>query len=240
MRSRSTLRFFSAAAAAALLVPCAAYAAFPGTPATPTIYQVTLKKVEICTGSDGVGSCNGAFVVGTSTKSFDIAAVGAGAAVGSYANLSTLPVGSTFTHVRVTVDSVITVRASGADGVGTCFTQAAGGGSASAASAATFAGGPAVTGTVYVPHVGSYTVAGATVTLTEADFQTSGSRGYIKRPNDSDVLITYSLTAPYTPVLNKQPQVTVKFNVTGAIGFKFTGVACDVFPEPPSVTITVQ
>ena len=238
MRSRSILRFFSAAAA--LLVPCAAYAAFPGTPATPTIYQVTLKKVEICTGSDGVGSCNGAFVVGTSTKSFDIAAVGAGAAVGSYANLSTLPVGSTFTHVRVTVDVAITVRASGTDSGVTCYTQAAGGGSAGAAASATVAGGPAVTGTIYVPHIGTYNTSGGASTLTEADFQTSGSRGYIKRPNDSDVLVTYALSAPYTAVLNKQPQVTVKFNVTGAVGFLFTGAACDVFPEPPSVTITVQ
>jgi hypothetical protein len=238
MRSRSTFRFLAVAALA--MAPVAAYAAFPGTSATPTIYQVTLKKVEICTGSDGAGSCEGSFVVGSSTKAFDIAAVGAGAAVGSYANLSALPIGSTFTHVRVTVDSAITVRASGADSGTTCYTQAAGGGSASAASAATFAGGPAVTGTVYVPHIGTYTTSAGASTLTEADFQTTGSRGYIKRPNDSDVLITYSLTAPYTPVLNKQPQVTVKFNVTGAVGFLFTGAACNAFPEPPSVSITVQ
>ena len=237
---RPDLKFRLAAAVLALLVPCAAYAAnFPGTSATPTIYQVTLKKVEISTGSDGVGSCEGSFLVGSSTKAFDIAAVGAGAAVGSYANLSTLPIGSTFTHVRVTVDSAISVRASGADGGVTCFTSAAGGGSVSAASTATFAGGPAATTTVYVPHIGAYTIGGGTTTLTEADFQTGGSRGYIKRPNDSDVLITYALTVPYAPVLNKQPQVTVKFNVTGAVGFLFTGV-CQAFPEPPSVLITVQ
>lgn len=228
-------------AAATVLVPCAAYAAnFPGAPATPTIYQVTLKKVEICTGSDGAGSCEGAFVVGSTTKAFDIAAVGAGAAVGSYANLSTLPIGTTFTHVRVTVDAAITVRASGTHFGTTCYTQASGGGSASAASSATFAGGPAVTGTVYVPHVGTYTIGGTPTTLTEADFQTSGSRGYIKRPNDTDVLVTYALTAPYTPVRNQQPRVTVKFNVTDAVGFLFSGLNCEAFPEPPSVLITVQ
>jgi hypothetical protein len=239
MRSRSTFRFFFAAALAT--APVAA-AAFPGTAVTPTIYQVTLKKVEICTGSDGVGSCEGSFVLGSSTRSFDIAAVGAGAAVGSYANLSTLPVGSTFTHIRVTVDAAITARASGTDGVGppTCYTQAAGGGSAGTAASATFAGGPPVTGTIYVPHIGTLNTSGGARTLTEADFQTTGARGYIKRPNDSDVVITYSLTAPYTSVLNKQPQVTVKFNVTGAVGILWTGAACDVFPEPPSVTITVQ
>ena len=104
---------------------------------------------------------------------------------------------------------------------------------------AVIAGGPPVTGTIYVPHIGTYTTSGGATTLTEADFQTSGSRGYIKRPNDSDVLITYALTVPYAPVLNKQPQVTVKFNVTGAVGFLFTGV-CQAFPEPPSVLITVQ
>lgn len=219
----------------------AAYAAnFPGTSITPTIYQVTLKKVELCTSSDGAGSCVGAFVIGSASRAFDIAGVNAGAQVGSYANLSNLPVGSTFTHVRATVDLAIVIRASGADGANpTCYSSASGGGSVSAASSATFAGGPAQNSTVYVPHIGTYGIGGGSSTLTEADFQTSGSRGYIKRPNDFDVLITYQLTAPFTPVRNQQPQVTVKFDVTGAVGVFFTGI-CEMFPEPPSVSITVR
>ncbi|MFN3657693.1 MAG: hypothetical protein ACK4UO_10605 [Pseudolabrys sp.] len=216
---------------------------FPGTPITPTIYEVTVKKVELCTGSDGVGSCAGALVLGSGNKSFDIAAVGAGAAVGSYANLANLPVGTTFTHVRVTVDAQIVVRASGTDtnngAPGPCSTGAGGGGSASAATTATFPAAAPVNATVFVPHVGNYSIGGGVTALAESDFQTTGARGYIKRPNDADVLITYSLTAPYTPALNQIPSVTVKFDVTGAVGVLFTG-ACEMFPEPPSVNITIQ
>ena len=178
-------------------------------------------------------------MIGSATRAFDIAA-NAGAQVGSYANLSNLPIGTTFTHVRATVDlGYRHPRVGGRWRQSDVLQQRGGGGSASAASSATFAGGPAQNSTVYVPHVGSYSIGGGTTALTEADFQTSGSRGYIKRPDDSDVLVTYQLSAPYTPTRNQQPQVTVKFDVTGAVGVLFTGI-CEMFPEPPSVSITVR
>jgi hypothetical protein len=241
MRTRLQVALLSSVFVALLPSVCA-YAAFPGTPATPTIYQVTVNLVELCTGSDGAGSCTAPVVLGSSTSQFDIASVGAGAVVGSYANVSNLPIGPTFTHIRVTIDPAIVISAIGTDtangGPAPCSTSASGGGSVNAASRATFPLAAPQRATVFVPAIGTYTLGGRPSPVTEADFQTPGSNYYIKRPTGS-VQITYNLTAPFKPVAGQQPKVTVKFNVTNAVGFMWSGV-CEVFPEPPSVTITIQ
>ena len=43
------------------------------------VYKVTMRKVELCTGSTGVSSCDNAVVIGTGDKEVDIASVDAGA-----------------------------------------------------------------------------------------------------------------------------------------------------------------
>lgn len=236
------LRFvFVATSALALPFAGTAYAAsFPGTPGNATQYEVTIKKVELCTSSDGQGSCGGAFTIASGNKSFDIASAAAGSQVGSYAQLTTLPF-ATYSYVRVTVDPAIVATGSGSDNGLTCYTNAAGGGSVSAASAAGLAT-PAQSTTLYVPHFGTYDAGGGNVTtLTAADFQSSGARGYIDRPADGNVVITYALTAPYTVVAAQRPLITVRFDVTSSLGFLRTGLnTCSVFPEPPSVSISVQ
>ena len=45
----------------------------------PSVYKVIMKKVELCTASTGVTSCEGAVVIGESEKTVDIASVDAGA-----------------------------------------------------------------------------------------------------------------------------------------------------------------
>jgi hypothetical protein len=69
-----------------------------------------MKKVELCTGSTGVTSCTGAVVLGDSTVTVDIAAVDAGATAASYGSTALLPLGETYTHLRVTVSRGFTVK----------------------------------------------------------------------------------------------------------------------------------
>ena len=75
-----------------------------------TVYKVTMTKVELCTGSTGVTSCTGAVVLGDSTLQVDIAAVNAGATAASYGSTALLPLGETYTHLRVTVSRGFTVK----------------------------------------------------------------------------------------------------------------------------------
>ena len=91
------------------------------------VYKVTMKKVELCTASTSVTSCENAIVIGETDKTVDIASTGAGSAAASYGDPALLPLGVTYTHMRVTIDRKFTIQADLAvDGVDdNCTTTAA-------------------------------------------------------------------------------------------------------------------
>ncbi len=62
-----------------------------------TEYIVTMEKVELCEDS----ACASSTTVGDSSKPVDIASVTAGADIGSYAATTGLPLGTTFSHLRM-------------------------------------------------------------------------------------------------------------------------------------------
>ena len=68
-----------------------------------SVYKVTMKKLEMCTASTGVTNCEGAVVIGTGEAVVDIAAADAGAVAGTYGDPALLPLGETYTHMRVTI-----------------------------------------------------------------------------------------------------------------------------------------
>jgi len=82
------------------------------------VFKVTMKKMELCTGYQGGdfhnitndSFCNNPVVVGTGDKVVDIASVNAGAAAASYGNSALLPLGETYTHLRVTIDKKFTIK----------------------------------------------------------------------------------------------------------------------------------
>ena len=86
------------------------------------VFKVTMKKMELCTGYQGGdfhnitnnSFCNDPVVIGTGDKTVDIASVEAGAAAASYGNAALLPLGETYTHLRVTIDKKFTVKTSAA------------------------------------------------------------------------------------------------------------------------------
>ena len=90
------------------------------------VYKVTMRKVELCTGYTVVdfddiltdAACHDAVVVGTGDKVVDIASVAAGAAAASYGKSALLPLGATYTHVRVTVDRNFKIRTETAIDIG--------------------------------------------------------------------------------------------------------------------------
>ena len=60
-----------------------------------TVYKVTMEKVELCTSSSGVDSCEGAVILAETDQTIDIASVDAGAAAASYGDGALLPLGET-------------------------------------------------------------------------------------------------------------------------------------------------
>ena len=90
------------------------------------IYKVTMRKVELCTGYTVVdfddiltdAACHDAVVVGSGDLEVDIASVAAGMAAAAYGQAALLPLGATYTHVRVTVDRNFKIRTEEAIDIG--------------------------------------------------------------------------------------------------------------------------
>ena len=102
------------------------------------LYKVTMRKVEMCEGYsvvdfDDVGTntaCKNPITIGSGDLVVDIASVSAGSAAASYGNPALLPLGTTYTHMRVTVDKKFVIRSEsaidtgGEDDTDNCITVA--------------------------------------------------------------------------------------------------------------------
>ena len=89
------------------------------------VYKVIMHKVELCTGhtagdfddtSTSTTQCQNAVVIGESTAGVevDIASVSAGAVAGSFGNPALLPLGETYTHMRVHINRKMNIRTAAA------------------------------------------------------------------------------------------------------------------------------
>ena len=102
------------------------------------VYKVIMRKVELCTGYTVVdfddvntaAACQNAVVIGSGDKEVDIASVGAGSAAANYGDPALLPLGETYTHVRVTIDRKFKIKSEsaldtgGSDDTDNCVTTA--------------------------------------------------------------------------------------------------------------------
>ncbi len=102
------------------------------------VYKVIMRKVELCTGYTVVdfddvntaAACHNAVVIGSGDLEVDIASVGAGSAAATYGNPALLPLGETYTHMRVTIDRKFKIKSEsaldtgGSDDTDNCITTA--------------------------------------------------------------------------------------------------------------------
>ena len=73
--------------------------------ATPSTYKITMTKAELCTSS----ACTTSTVLAEKTSTFDIASASAGADVGDWITSFALEVGTTYTHVKATMNTTFTI-----------------------------------------------------------------------------------------------------------------------------------
>ena len=230
--------------------------------ATPSTYKVTMKKVELCTASTGVSSCVGSVTVGDSSKVVDIASVSAGAAAATFGDPALLPLGETYTHMRVTIDRKFTIKADlEVSGVtDNCTTTAALSGSSYPGGSLSgnekydrtpiiADGGTAAEADLYLKNDQMKTCTnGACSTLSGANTityaQNSGSSTYQTQHADGstsdDHVMVYKLTTPYTVALIA-PTIDISFGTSAAIKATEIGTDFCMFdPQEPVVTITIN
>ena len=217
------------------------YSANPAT-GNATVYIVEVQKVELCEDS----ACSTSTTVGDTSASFNIASTSAGAEVGNYAKTTGLPLGKTFTHLRVTVSRTFTITGSVTTDNGDCMTD----GGTDASATQLLVGkltGSAVSTSMFLPNTGSY---GATDGTRDGDVGSSNIDMDYSHPqfatsmtvSGSTAVMIYQLGNPYT-VKFKPPLIKIKFQTTDAVGaFRHDAVTdvCSMYPEEPLVSIDVQ
>ena len=227
----------------------------------PTVYKVIMKKVELCTASTSVTNCEGAVVIGTGDKVVDIAAVGQGAVAAAYGDPALLPLGETYTHMRVTVDRKFVIKsgsvldpAGDAEGCVTRETSNTLYGGTEAARKYTHnishadekALADAQEMNIYLTN-DSYTLcenancssnSAATVNYTSPTKSTF-QEGHPADTSDDHMLV-YKLTSPYTVALIA-PTIDISFGTSTALGaFTAANGQCAFNAGEPVVTITIK
>ena len=229
----------------------------------PTVYKVIMKKVELCTASTGVTSCEGAVVIGETEKTVDIASVDAGLAAATFGDPALLPLGETYTHMRVTIDRKMTIKADiTVPGVtAPCRTT-------TALSDSAYPGGlsgtekydrtPVVAddGTAAEADVYMKNDQMKTCTATDADCSSVSAANTVEYDQgigssthqsthaegdtSDDHILVYTLATPYTVALIS-PTVDISFGTQNAIKAAEVGTdLCRFEPQEPLVTITIK
>ena len=100
---------------------------YPWTYGDAATLKIIIRKLELCTGFQEGGHsynireeafCNDAVVIGEGDQEYDITSVEPGMSIGSYGDTSLLPMGETYTHVRLTLDKKFVMKNSLVDGKG--------------------------------------------------------------------------------------------------------------------------
>ncbi len=226
------------------------------------VYKVTMKKVELCTGSTSVTNCKNSVVIGSGNKQVDIASVGAGSTAAAYGDPALLPLGETYTHMRVTVDRKFVIKSktllnpSQAD-TEKCVTMATTntlyGGAESTRKYThriSHAHNKALTDAaemnIYLEN-DSYTKCengscGATSVGTN-DYSSPSVSTFQSTHNadtSDDHMLVYKLSSPYTVALIA-PTIDISFGTSAALGaYRAAAGRCAFYAEEPQVTISIK
>ena len=207
----------------------------------PTQYEVTMKKIELCTDL----ACTSPFILGEKNMAADIVPTEGGKDVANYASTSGIPAGIVYTHLRVTLDR--TFKITGIVNVGTgedekdCRTDGGNNADATTMTIGTDGGTPAEE-EMFLVNAGSY-------------IDDNGKRGGDVGNNDLDIsyatpnpaksisvsgdnaLLVYELTAPYQKTL-RAPVIKISFNTAEALNVNDD--SCAMWIGEPKVSITLQ
>jgi len=223
------------------------------------VYKVTMRKLEFCTGSTGVANCDDAVVVGDSDAVIDIASVNAGETAASYGDPMVLPLGETYTHMRVTIDRKFTVQNVTAisGGSNACNTKVLGANAFTAGSSESARkythkavvakdGSPAEQNIYLVndTYIRCSTAtcgspaAGQSQTYSQGTGSSLHASTHASDTGNDHVLI-YQLTAPYV-VTMMPPIIDIAFGTQDSIQANDVGTLCMFDASEPIVTISIK
>ena len=204
--------------------------------AAPTTYSVTMKKVELCTSVDGL-TCT---LLGEKDGTFNIASATAGADVGDWIGSFALDVGKTYTHVKATLSTTMTIAGyttNSSISSDNCVTESTPNTASAANQGAIVDGSNAKAGadmTYIVPNKEDVDNGSPYGTI---DFAASG----ITRVNNAATMTWIgALTSSYLVTPTSSPKITIKFDVTNQLkSSQQAANTCFMWAEEPSVSVSL-
>ncbi len=201
-------------------------------------YEVTMNKVELCTTS----ACSSPTTVASGTQSVNIASLDAGAEAAKFGSTSGLPIGTTFSHLRVTLNRAFTIEGEvNVAGNNWCSTDSASAGTATALHTGTLdTDGTPTDGTDQTLYLSDADDYGSDSSITIAYSSPSSAVSMsVGSPSASEVQLIYKLGTDYTVGL-VAPKIKITFDVSTALGAGIDGGNnCLLWPEEPVVTISL-
>ena len=213
--------------------------------ATPTKYEVTMKKVELCTSS----ACTTTTVLAEKDGTFDIASASAGADVGDWITGYALEIGTTYTHIKATINSTFTIRGyitdDNSNGLSEdyCVTAASPITASSGTSPGVVAESSATTNadmSYVVPNYLDDDNGDFYGTTTKTTFD---ANGLTKVNGASTFTWIAALSSSYTPRASSAPKITISFDVTNQLAAGGINVSgnwqCGIYVKPPTVGVAL-
>ena len=219
-----------------------------------TEYKITIKKIELCGAGSSISDCVGPITIFEGDSGLiDIASTTAGAAAASLGDVSSAPLGASYSVIQVTMDRKVTLKGTVTVGSNTCSTIANNVSSkilnGKGAHGAT---GSEATGVYRMGEaLGTDMGTGDAMNFIAADGSVSADDNNSLAAGNVDVMYRKVLTAPVTITLGKLPTVKIAFGATAAIGWGFGNAgtaghctassnATGLYGAEPSVIITFE
>ena len=198
-------------------------------------YTVTMLKVELCTEV----TCASSTEVASGSQGVNIASLSAGAEAAKFGSTSGLPIGTTFTHLRVTLDRTFTISGTVTDGSnGTCTTDGSTEANTTTMHVGTKDDTSGKTDTTFeIVNAGNYG-SGGNIGIAYSSPSSAVSMN-VGSPETAQMQLIYALTESYTVGLIA-PKIKVTFDVSSAVGGAVdAGGTCRMWPNEPTVTISL-
>jgi hypothetical protein len=192
-----------------------------------TEFNITVKRVSLCVDS----VCSGRFILGNSSKDFDVASASVGQEVGSYADITGISLGVTYSHLEIQFGRSLKITGQVNVGGGTvCFTDSSDTSGSVITPSVGKKTGPATSQTLFIPDVGAF---GGQPT--EAVYAAAGLTITDETTATGIVALSQSFTVTESP-----PQIHIRINTQSAIGAAELAGNCVMLVQAPTATITLK
>ena len=213
-----------------------------------TAYQINITRLQLCDGTSSTSVCNNPVeIFNGDAGGIDIAGTVAGAAAASIGSLATVPFGTEYTIMQITMQRSISITGTVSDDTNTCVTEGT-----DDATPAT-AGVAATSGTAEITevYIGLSTDGNGTgINSTSAGDGTGTAQADATIDND-DLFVEYRqvMTTPITLKVGAIPSVTIAFGTANALGYvSGSDAECDttaaetqgIFGAAPDIDITIS